>query len=354
MMRVDRKFFPHMAAVVITALTGCSQIDDDLSDCLPGSQVDYELTLVTNMTTELQTQLNTVTDVQVSDALKSDLQHVFREFAQDVDLSFYDTAGDSVRLHHENHIMNDNQSSYSINLPGREYMHLATANILNNAGVTQRNDERCHSSRINQVAGDTIDSQEVGVFTARQYMDVKTGVDQTYTVKLYMANCAIALVVDTTGVSYKDFRVFAKGFATDFQIADSSFVFPEQEPVVRAKEVKVAQGSPKVAFRSVNFPSHNPSGWWMKPVATRVEGEVIKDGDDSSGVSLWEFIAFVTLDDGSVTKTVLSVADPVLAGSLKVIVGKLNSKGEVVPKDMTVGVTITPNWGEGPDFEQVL
>ena len=40
-------------------LTGCSTIDDDLSDCGVDYQMDYHLQLVTNFNTELQTQLTT-------------------------------------------------------------------------------------------------------------------------------------------------------------------------------------------------------------------------------------------------------------------------------------------------------
>ena len=45
-------------------MAGCSVIDDDLSNCPTDEaqyQMEYELKLVTNMTTELQTQLTTIT-----------------------------------------------------------------------------------------------------------------------------------------------------------------------------------------------------------------------------------------------------------------------------------------------------
>ena len=48
-------------------MAGCSTIDDDLSDCNEGKQfkTDYQLKLVTNMTTELKTQLTTITELSV-------------------------------------------------------------------------------------------------------------------------------------------------------------------------------------------------------------------------------------------------------------------------------------------------
>ena len=40
--------------LVLCLFTSCSMIDDDLDNC---TQLDYELQLITNMTTEVQTQL---------------------------------------------------------------------------------------------------------------------------------------------------------------------------------------------------------------------------------------------------------------------------------------------------------
>ena len=131
---------------LLTSVTGCSVIDEDLSDCVDvepekQAQLDYELRLVTNMTTELTTQLTTQTDLRLADALKKHLDNIFTDFAHDVDLSFYDTQGDYARIQHDEHFMDANQASYTLNLPMRHYMHLATANILDNESVTLENDD---------------------------------------------------------------------------------------------------------------------------------------------------------------------------------------------------------------------
>ena len=47
-----------MAFMVIPA--GCSMIDEDQSDC-EKSKIDYELRLITNISTEIETQLETET-----------------------------------------------------------------------------------------------------------------------------------------------------------------------------------------------------------------------------------------------------------------------------------------------------
>ena len=110
-------FMMWLLLSVLWLTVGCSTIDDDLSDCDTSYQLDYELRLVTNMTTELQTQLSMQTDIAISAVLKTHLSSIFTDFAHDVDLSFYDTKVDSTRLHHDEHIMDANQQSYTLYIP---------------------------------------------------------------------------------------------------------------------------------------------------------------------------------------------------------------------------------------------
>ena len=140
---------------------GCSTIDDDLSDCGNSFEMDYELRLVTNMTTELQTQLTTMTELSVPNALTTYLKEIFTDFAHDVDLSFYDTEGALNRLQHDQHIMDANQSSYTLTLPMRKYMHLAVANIAHNNVVSLMDDEYSFSSILQQANGQLTDKIEI-------------------------------------------------------------------------------------------------------------------------------------------------------------------------------------------------
>ena len=68
-----------MMGILLSAcwlMAGCSVIDDDLSDCYDDQQfqMGYQLKLVTNMTTELQTQLTTMTELSVANALETHLK----------------------------------------------------------------------------------------------------------------------------------------------------------------------------------------------------------------------------------------------------------------------------------------
>ena len=324
---------------------GCSTIDDDLSDCGNTFEMDYELRLVTNMTTELKTQLTTMTELSVANALTTHLKDIFTDFAHDVDLSFYDTEGDLGRLQHDQHIMDANQSSYALTLPMHKYMHLAIANIADNDVVNLLDDEYSHSSVLQQTDGLVTDGVEIlpphttGLFTARQPMEVLSGVDQTFNVHLYMANSAATLVLDTKGHAYTDLKVYATGFADAFFIRDSTYVFTDNPPLIMA--TPVPSESKLLCFCSVNFPSRD-----AMPASTK--------GGEEEEPSYWQFKVYLTKPDGTITETVLDINEPLKAGDLKIIKGELDDEGAVRPYDSTVGVSVTLDWSSAGQYDTPL
>lgn len=331
-------------AFLLPVLSGCSLVAEDMSDCETDYHINYELRLVTNMTTELQTQLSMSTDVEVASALETYLKDVFTDYAHDVDLSFYDVYGDSLRLHHENHIMNATQSSYSLYIPVREYMHVAVANISETPQLQLLEDEKCHTAILQQVVQDTIDTYKRGVFTARLPMAIQEGEDQQFDVKLYTTSCAHALVLDTLGSHIKDMKVFASGFATGFSLADSTFRY-SYTPVVRADKVPVGNtpGEP-LCYAAVTFPSRN---------VPETKEIINTDGfvTDVASESIWRYIIYTTLSDGTVTETILGVRIPVLPGQLKIIKCTVTDDGAVNPQAPWVGAMITLDWSNGASWE---
>lgn len=339
-----------LLAVGCWLLAGCSTIDDDLSDCPPipeppvppseqEFEMNYELRLVTNITTEINTQLNTTTDVNVANALRSHLQNIFTDFAHDVDLSFYDTENNQERLSHDQHVMDASEQSYTLYLPMREYMHLAVANIQNNQVVGLQDDERCPTSQLALAVEkkDTIDSHATGLFTARQPMKVLEGVDQTFHVRLYMANSAAALVIDPRGHEFKEVKVYTTGFASGFQINDSTYTFAEKSPIVRTTPLDTEGGS--LCFCSVNFPSDDAEG-----MRTVIETDFDKE---EAAQTYWQFRVYVTKADGTVTETILNMTESLSAGQLKILKGYFGDDGDVQTSDVTVGVSVTLNWNDG-------
>lgn len=328
------------ALMPLGLFTACSTIDEDMSDC--GSKVTYDLTLVTNINTEietrLETELNTDVELEIAHQLRTYLKNIFTDYAHDVNLSFYDTKGDSARLHHDEHIMNANQASYTLNLPMREYMHLASANLVENHEVSIEKDQLCHTAMLRQEERDTVENHTTGLFTARQPMTVLEGINQQFNVRLYMANCAAALIIDPRGQEVKDVKVYSTGFATGFNICDSTYVYPEKSPIVRMKEMKVQN---QLVFCSVNFPSRDAA-------KTRVVIENAEVFDEEAGdVSLWEYEVYVWLADGSVTKNVLRFRESLRAGQFKITKSWIGDHGVVYTEDSEVSTSVTLDWKGG-------
>ena len=333
--------------LLAVAFTGCSLVDEDMRDCETDYTLDYELRLVTNLTTELQTQLGLVTDINVASALKTYLKDVFTDYAHDVDLGFYDVEADSVLLHREAHVMDANQSSYTLYIPVRQYMHLATANLEQNPLLSLEGSEKCHSLRVVQQLRDTVSSHKSGFFSARLPMEIKEGEDQQFDVKLYMANCASSIIVDTSGTGIKNVTAFMTGFATSFSLCDSMYRF-DYTPVVKPDKLDF-EDPDRVGFAAVHFPS--------RPVPpTKTVIDVIDDPDvkENAPNSLWQIYVYCTLADGSITQNILGVHNPLSPGHLRIICAKANINGSLVTTYPGVGVSVTLDWEPGLEIPIVL
>lgn len=320
------------------AISGCSLVDEDLRDC--DYDLDYELTLVTNVSTEISTELETTlsTELELSAALalRNYLKNIFTDYAHDVDLSFYDVVEDSLRLHHEEHIMDANQTNYTLYIPIRQYMHTALANIVDNPLIEVKDGDWCHREKLHQVEGDTLTSHTTGLFTARLPMDIQEGEDQKFNVRLYMVNAATAVVVDTVGSHIKDLNLLATGFATDFSVCDSLYYF-NQAPVFQMDRLAIDEPG-GYCYAAVHFPSRNPTE--VKSVIDSQDPFVTVDADSP----IWQIKAYVTLPDNTITETILGVTKALHAGELKIIKVKALENGAVQPDDPTIGFSVKLDW----------
>jgi len=326
-------------------LSGCGLVDEKLGDCGADFEAQYELELVTNMTTEIQTQLSLAADISVATSLRSYLKGIFTDFAHDVDLSFYGVSADSLRLKHMSEVMNANQSSYTFYIPSRRYMHLAVANLLDNGSLSLVDSLRCHSSRLHQRVADTLPPHRTGLFTARLAMEVVDNQDQRFDVRLFMANCAAALVVDTLGSGLRDIRAVATGFATDFALCDSLYTF-SHSPVFKADRLPV-EGGTQLCFATVNFPSREPED--VKSII-ETEDPFVSEGAESS---LWQWRVYATLTDGTVVETRLGVLNPLRGGQLRIIKVQAQPSGSVQPGSSEMGVSVSIDWNYNDGFPEI-
>lgn len=317
----------------LLALPACSLVDEDLTACEAEYQLTYELQLITNITTELETELSLDTEVPVATALKAYLNNIFTDRAHDVDLSFYDAEGEMPLMYHERRIMDANQTSYTLHIPVHKYLHLGLANLDGNEVLSLEDSETGAGSHLQQQIADTLPTHKRGVFSARAHMDIKEGEDQQFRVNLYMANCATSLVLDTLGSSVRDIRVYAAGFATAFDVADSVYRF-QHTPVIKADKINVTEPGSEVCFATVNFPSRGP----------------VTKADDNE-VTYWEYRVYCTIPDGTITETKLSIRHPLPSATLDILKAKVYGNGALEPGDHTVGVDVNIDWKPGMDHE---
>ena len=335
------------ALLLLSVLISCSTIDDELSDC--GYEVNYEMKLQTNiqtkLTTQLQTDLSLKTNIELTSALRTHLETVFRDYADDVDLSFYDIQGDSARLEHDQHVMNGSEEQYTLNIPRRHYLHLATANVEQEQSVESIDAENCHTAQLTQTDLDTIPSHTTGLFSARYDMDIKDSIDQTFNVQLYMANAATVLVVDTLGSGVRDIKVYATGFATSFRMADSTYIFSDKAPIVCSTPVSTPD-SRYACYSTVSFPSRDVM---VIPVGAARSNE-----PESVAMGLWAYHLYITTASGSITHSVLNSYRPLQAEQVLVMSVKLEPNGTPATSDPTVGVSVTLDWRQGHNQEVPL
>lgn len=337
--------FAAFCVLGVAAFPACRLVDEDVSGCNDNYSLNYELQLVTNLRTEIQTVLDLEADLQVATALQEYLSEIFTDFAHDVDLSFYDTEEPMTRLEHFGVVMDASQSSYTLFLPGRSYTHLCAANLEAEQFVALEGGERCSTARLVQLSEvkDTVSAHTTGIFTARLHMDVISGTDQRFDIGLYMVNSATALILDLADApDVKDIKVFLSGFADGFNIADSTYTFNTKQ-VVRTQLLPPALGSTERCYASVHFPSRDVE----EPSTKMVIDIEDPDQDKRSDEILWQWEVYVTLSDGSVTKTILGSYNPLHPAKLKAVKGIVHADGGVTTNDHTVGASIMLDWHEG-------
>lgn len=322
--------------------TACSLIYDDLSVCGEELVINYQLQLRTELSTQLQTELSAETDSIVREALKDWLSPVFTDKAKDIDLHFFSQETDLLNRRIRD-VINANSTSYTINLPKMNYMHLALANMMDNDQMYVADDVYSTTMRLGLPDKPVLHSLNTGVFSARLPMAVEDS-SQQFNVYLYMVNAAVALIIDTTEC---DSLVSVEGMMNDaacgFAMRDSIFSY----------------ASP-CSFQLVNVPIGGTLGAPQAMPALRKEAAnhsmcMATVGMPTRDDAPWTINVTSHLMNNKQADNTLTITDPLKAGTLRVIQLKMNADGKLEEKSGSeVGITITVEWKDGGSHEVVL
>lgn len=309
----------------VAVATGCCLIDEDTSDCGATVEFNYTLHQSSDVHSQLQKELERMLSAADIAVLQGYMDNIFAPVAQEAELGFY--KGDA--LDHRAHKDKINAASFAYSTEFEEgaYLNLAVANIAGNGAATLLTGDQPQAGILTLGSAEMVETQKTGLFSARKRFDVENSVDKQLQVDLYMANCAVLLVADTTGSGAVDFKMHTRDMADSFNVFDSTYHF-DTNAKVRAQSITLSPGW--AALATVNFPSRDA-------LATKAT-------DDSA---LWEVYTYVTESDGTITETRLGFNQPLQAGMLKIIKAKVTREGPVVPEDSSVGVSVTLDWNTG-------
>lgn len=332
-----------VAATIMAAACLTSCIDEDLTDCGKDYKLNYNVRLRTNIATEIDAELTSDVERQFGLELKDALKDVFTDWARDLDLSFY-TDDAQLALHNQQR-MDAAQASYTIYLPVKRYENLALANTEQETNVSVEGGDNERTLCLRQTEADTLASHAIGLFSARQTMELADR-DQEFDVDLYMQNCTACLVLDPGTANVADIRGCVTSLASSFGVADSTYAFDRSVPV-RAQLLRSAKTN-LIGLYSTGFPSRDR----LAPTATTTattphDNAATRDADEKS--ALWQMKVYVRLTNGKTTESILSIADPLRAGQLRIIKAAIRDDGGIITHTHNVGVDIELDWKPGGD-----
>lgn len=345
-----RATYRMMPALIFALMTSC--IDEDLSGCGADHGINYTLRLQASLHTSITTELNLAHEQDVARRLEDALSNIFTDRATDIDLSFY---AEQQLAHQEAHFPNASESSFTIYLPVADYRHLAVANTTFEPLVSMEGRNNEATLKLMQQAADTIDSHNIGIFTARKRIKMEDR-SQTFDVTLYMQNCSAALVLDHNGHAPEELFAYVKGLACEFNINDSTYNH-QRSCVTRTHRFDEGNyttcyttGFPSVSSLTrnlVNEEGENGKGK-MENEERKGENPLLTRGEGDEKPGLWQMNVYVK-EDGKYTESILHVHEPLKAGTLKIIKARIGDNGQIVTDAPEVGVSVVLDWKPGGD-----
>ncbi|MBR1631104.1 MAG: hypothetical protein IJ680_04540, partial [Paludibacteraceae bacterium] len=249
-----------------------------------------------------------------------------------LDLLFFTT--DSLLETHEQHAMEASERTYNIELPIKEYAHVALANVARVPQMSIANDDRASQVMLRQQRLDTVDSHPSGIYTARRTITLEQDKSQMIKVDLYMANAAVALILDSVDASVVDTRVYLHGMADGMMLRDSSYV-TDSDPYIRTHKLTFGTRA-AAAYRLCHY------------------GVCFPSAGNTAGTPCWSIEVYATLADGTVTRSVMQINSPLQAGQLEVVRGTLNAQGIIQTAMTEASITVSLDWKSGSSYTPTM
>lgn len=289
----------------------------------------YDMRMQLNVQAVIETELATVDDAPVADALGKWLEPVFSGYAHDLNMLFYDQEQDNLQ-HVLQKIVDNTSASYTVYVRPGDYFHVATVNTADNVNIAVTDTAHSAYISLSQRLMDTLPSYHTAIYTGRTPILTSDTSVHTHHVNLYMATCALALIVEPHD-EMLNMNVLIGGTASGFDIRDSIYTY------TRPALIRMDKITPQ-CYAVVAMPSPD-APFPTAPVRRQVQ---------NTGSGLWQMRAYTTMPDGSITETLIDMHSPLEAGTFQLIRVKQLQDGSLQPiRHIDANVSVTLDWNDG-------
>ncbi len=329
-----------VVAAVAVALSFVSCINEDTSDCGCDQDISYDMSLHTNVETEISSQLQTQVEQNFAPQLRKALKNIFTDYAKTNDLSFF---VDGVRMRHEQNEMNSKTAKYTLYLARNTYDHIALANVAVETKVDVLHGDTLANMVLQLQQKDTIDNQGYGIFAARKRIlstdfDHSTNID----VPLYMHNCATVVLINQSEVKAEELFGYVDGMTTTFHVQDSLYT-TDRQIVIRANLVLPEDSETTETKAAAYSSTTNGTTTGCKNLAALYAVTFPSTTDE------WRFNVIAKVN-GEYKKSTLTIHESLDAGQLKIIKTVLTADGGLRTKTVNVAVSVSP-WQDGSNHD---
>ncbi len=339
-----------VVAAVAVALSFVSCINEDTSDCGCDQDISYDMSLHTNVETEISSQLQTQVEQNFAPQLRKALKNIFTDYAKTNDLSFF---VDGMRMRHEQNEMNSKTAKYTLYLARNTYDHIALANVAVETKVDVLHGDTLANMVLQLQQKDTIDNQGYGIFAARKRIlstdfDHSTNID----VPLYMHNCVTVVLINQSEVKAEELFGYVDGMTTTFHVQDSLYT-TDRQIVTRANlvlpedsettETKAAAYSSTANGTTTDSSTPGSTTTGCKNLAALYAVTFPSTTDE------WRFNVIAKVN-GEYKKSTLTIHESLDAGQLKIIKTVLTADGGLRTKTVNVAVSVSP-WQDGSNHD---